>query len=116
MKIKNKETGRVVTLWNNTDGSFPDTIKELAEEWEDYEEPKEGWFIQSNGLVKILQHEAEKAVRRLKAWRRLKDKGFKFVKVDDVERVIHFEIPYRVGYDSCEAEADLDLLFSGEDD
>lgn len=60
---------------------------------------KEGWFIQSNGLVKILQYdygdndyfvnmakeignkfeteeEAKRVVEKLKAWKRLKDKGF----------------------------------------
>lgn len=114
------------------------SLAELNEEWCDApEEPKECWYINEFGTPTKAdfvgretlydkcrknfgnyfetKEEAEKTVERLRAWKRLKDKGFRFVKVDDVERVIHFEIPYRVGYDSCEAEADLDLLFGGEE-
>lgn len=107
-------------------------VKNLSdiEEVKDYEEPKGHWYLNYMGDVlhtefesinpekKIgnyfeTKEEAEKAVEKLKAWKRLKDKGFRFTGVEDVERTIRFEIPFRVGYDSCEAEADLGLLFSG---
>lgn len=72
------------------------SLAELNEEWEDYE-PKEFWYIVQDGDIfsdndtvtkdyaKRLQaignyfesiEEAKKAVEKLKAWKRLKDKGF----------------------------------------
>lgn len=110
------------------------SLAKLNEEWEDApEEPKENWTISGAGYLWTTEHmspdtindlrrignlfetkeEAEQAVKKLKAWKRLKDKGFRFTGVEDVERAIRFEIPFRAGYDSCEAEVDLDLLFSG---
>ena len=76
------------------------TLAELNAEWEDMpeEEPKKYWRITDLGELKSVrldQHhqniekckdignyfssreEAEKAVERLRAWKRLKDKGFK---------------------------------------
>lgn len=74
------------------------SLAELNEEWEDYEEPKEYWYINDIGEVEVIEEdeseetedakqignyfsskeEAEKAVEKLKAWKRLKDDGFKF--------------------------------------
>lgn len=137
MKLQNKKTGKVIELFNNTDGIFPGSLAELNAEWEDMpEEPKNPCFINWFGEVsELLGHisdreieklkeagnyfetkeEAEKAVEKLKAWRRLKDKGFRFAGVEDGERTIRFEIPFRAGYDSCEAEVDLVFLFGGEE-
>lgn len=75
-----------------------DSLAELNEEWEDYNEPKEYWFINASGGVEAIaledddpedtegskeignyfetREEAEKAVEKLKAWKRLKDNGF----------------------------------------
>ena len=75
----------------------------LNAEWEDYKEPKERWYINENGgVLRYIpsdpdgedlsymnyqeqignyfetKEEAEKAVEKIKAWKRLKDKGFKF--------------------------------------
>ena len=73
------------------------SLAELNEEWEDYEE--KGWYITENGEVREnrslgiveeeseyreignyfeTKEEAEKAVEKLKAWKRLKDKGVEF--------------------------------------
>lgn len=136
MRLRNKKTGEIREL---PDGFFcGDNLKKICEEWEDYEEPKERhYYIEPRGQVIKLEfgddvdvlkeelseignyfetkEEAERAVEKLKAWKWLKDKGFRFTGVDDVERAIRFEIPFRTGYDSCEAEADLDLLFGGEE-
>lgn len=78
------------------------SLAELNEEWEDYEEPKTFYNILSNGgviekegatddmreeFIKdakeignyfLSREEAERAVEKLKAWKRLKDKGFRF--------------------------------------
>lgn len=75
----------------------PITLAELNEEWEDYEENKYYWYIDDMGIPSICskhhdktakrkaignyfetREEAEKAEEKLKAWKRLKDKGFRF--------------------------------------
>ena len=77
------------------------SLAELTEEWEDYEEPKEHWCINEFGTPEMAgrynresiydkarkhigndfktEGEAEKAVEKLKAWKRLKECGFEFV-------------------------------------
>ena len=155
MRLRNKKTGEIgeLSVWRREDNGeltgfavlkknekFPTDYNSLAElnaEWEDYEEPKEWWYIDIHGPHKVTNNdeyyqqvkaaskeignyflsreEAEDAVEKLKAWKRLKEKGFRFTGVEDVEGIIHFEIPFRAGYDSCEAEADLDICFGGEE-
>jgi hypothetical protein len=118
------------------DGEFvcPVTLKELNEGWEDYyEEPKEYWYINASGDVSSIcedeenpedtkvcieignyfssREEAEKAVEKLKAWKRLKDKGFEFCGWCE-------DIGFRFtksGAWQTEAQPDLDLLFGGEE-
>lgn len=103
MKLKNRKTGEIVSLEGEL--TFDDKVRllkhynslaELCEEWEDYEEPKEYWFLNSLGeIIRPIdtedwepgddnyhreignyfetKEEAEKAVKRLKAWKRLSD-------------------------------------------
>lgn len=154
MKLKNKKTGEIGYLlagktscnyfvtndeWDRC-GVY-NSLAELNEEWEDYEEPKEYWFINSVGEVirpsdtddweqeDAAHHkqignyfetkeEAELAVRKLKAWRRLKDKGFRFEYYDYSDRDLHNHIQIkaitnREVEDSLLYKEDLDLLFSG---
>lgn len=73
------------------------SLAELNAEWEDAPEPKGYWYIDWNGeagrsdihderteQMKLIgnyfdsREEAEKAVEKFKAWKRLKDKGFRF--------------------------------------
>ena len=130
------------------------SLAELTEEWEDVpeEEPKDNfyWYIDGFGRThfssKILdeiegrpnnwmarklfgnyfetKEEAEKAVEKLKAWKRLKDKGFKFDGLtfsywgrpcieytpgtECIEGVDYLRVDSQV-------EADLDLLFRAEE-
>ena len=113
MKLKNKKTGEIVPASNiavgiGKDGKWFNSLAELNEEWEDYEEPKCYWYVNDlNGkpLQAECSHyaggeeyyeksietrkqignyfetkeEAERAVEQLKAWKRLKDCGAKFV-------------------------------------
>jgi len=117
------------------------SLAELNAEWEDApEEPKDFWYIRCNGAVKqngesslekhhidehkeignyfLSQEEAEKAVEKLKAWKRLEEKGFRFDGHDDRDRgqlgdiVIYAEMP-TFGYDDDSTRDDIDLLFSG---
>lgn len=131
MKLRNKKTGRVVEWFNNTDGIFPNTLAELNEEWEDMPEEPKG--IKSVGTIGSSVHiefeteeEAEKAVERLKAWKRLKDKGFRFecyTRRSDVAMLPEVRAlknliditAYLPSNKIEEMEADLDLLFGGEE-
>lgn len=144
MKLRNKKTKEINILkvdedyFNiyKDDGEFvcPVTLKELNDGWEDYEEPKEYWYIDYEGgilvgetdnspaekmMKSIGNHfntlsEAEKAVEKLKSWKRLKDNGFKF---DEWKRDKEFSGDYIIkasDYHTCD-DKDLDLLFGGEE-
>lgn len=133
MKLKNKKTGEI---FDGDVFSFGDinSLAELNEEWEDYEEPKTFWYMTAWGDVKEYsqdqfavkqkqaignyfetKEEAEKAVEKLKSWKRLKEKGFFF----DGRTPVHdntVKIRARVGvpFLTDELSNDLDLLFGGE--
>ena len=110
------------------------------EEWEDYEELRGYWCItQWGGIVqrrKMIpihgedweaehkaignyfetKEEAEKAVEKLKAWKRLKDKGFDFVGCFEGNTINYEFVERPLDYDEAEeVEHDLDLLFGGEE-
>lgn len=120
------------------------SIKKFMDDWEDYEEPKKYWFIDAYGNIvqnEITKHygdeytdmtyayenqkqignyfeteeESEKAVERLRAWKRLKDKKFKFRKwrTADLGGDKYYFVIQAEADDAD--KADLDLLFSGED-
>lgn len=114
------------------------SLAELNKEWEDAsEEPKEHWYLDSIGkpikkvfgdddFIQTLEaignyfetkEEAEKAVEKLKAWKRLKDKRVKFYgwrrnQTGTYDLLVRWEdrIPR-----SYEVKKDLDLLFGGEE-
>ena len=152
MKLRNKKTGEITEAndWNII--SEYKTLADLTEEWEDYEEPKDFWFIDDftimcggeceyasselatftkKGIEKLreignhfeIAEEAERAVEKLKAWKRLKDKGFRFTgwATNEGIRCIDFEVPDTFFSEdkhsriSDETMADLDLLFGGEE-
>ena len=118
------------------------SIRELTEEWEDYEEPKKYYFIRDDGsgvgyspignstVAKRreeignyfeTQEEAEKGVEKLKAWKRLKDKGFRFSgwTIDDGLRIsicTNIDEDDIYDEDNRRIKPDLDLLFGGEDE
>ena len=141
MKLRNKKTEEIVEITmpiTNGDGwnIKANSLAELCEEWEDYEEPKGYWYINRLGDVcwstyvgeeanirKLIgnyfktKEEAEKAVEKLKAWKRLKDNGFKFVdcscEEDCWKDVIgNWKLTISAEIDELDHD-DLDLLFSG---
>lgn len=89
IKCENGGELRTFNLKTNTDS--PITLAELNEEWEDYEEPDFVYYIDWKGNVQVATYynewekeksignyfetkeEAELAVRKLKAWKLLKD-------------------------------------------
>ena len=136
MKLKNKKTGEIREIREIlVDGMFK--VSSLAElkDWEDYEEPKTAWYIDPQGDIREWRNaecddwskekaignyfetkeEAEKAVEKLKAWKRLKDKGLRF---DGWKCTgsISFTFDNYCGYGQpISASDDLDLLFGGEE-
>lgn len=120
-----------------------DSLAELNKEWEDApEEPKEYWYIdpmvcgvyftkikndedlcefnKQIGNYFETKEEAEKAVEKLKAWKRLKGEivGWSFsydldlngCGFNDEDIVVGIKLPRNA------SKKDLDLLFSGEDE
>ena len=106
------------------------SLDQLNEEWEDYEEPKLIYYINYNGDVHSessgydwkyekaignyfeTREEAKKAVEKLKAWKRLKDNGFKFEGWKRDEKYCGDYTINATDQTSCDDE-DLDLLFGG---
>ena len=119
------------------------SLAKLNEEWEDYEEPEEDfWYIDSDcetyGVSRAFnqndsddvlfnksignyfetKEEAEKAVEKLKALKRLKDRGFRFVGWQDSVSDNNPDMAlFKLYEDGWETETcdDLDLLFGGEE-
>ena len=142
MKLRSKKTGEIkdfalVVANGNVDDI---TLTELNENWEDYEEPKESYYIDCDGKIYEpvrlnesdldnmasigncfeTKEEVDKAVEKLKAWKRLKDAGFKFKGYEGMwcgtddgvcggEGKIDFAIPENF------VPKDLNLLFGGEE-
>lgn len=119
--------GGVVTM-------YYESLQELYDNWEDApKEPKEYWAIEiySRGAYDFMDYndsvdtfnksignyfetkeEAEKALEKLRAWRRLQEKGFKFEAYKPYGAGITFTIAHmdELAEDS---KKDLDLLFGG---
>ena len=114
------------------------SLAELNAEWEDApEEPKEYWFIDEEGDISSFDYvgnaydkkmqaignffeteeQAKKAVEKLEAFKRLKDKGFRFKGWDWEDDPSKIEIKFRCPDESClslfDIQDDLDLLFLG---
>ena len=134
MKLRNKETGEIWDIRKVLLNDYPsyDSLEHINEDFEDYEEPKEIYFISNNGQIHEedghdryrearkeignyfeTEEEAKKAVKKLKAWKRLKDKGFRFNCWYGGSKDMSFSIPQEI-IDRTTAK-DLDLLFGGEE-
>ena len=137
MKLKNKKTGEIKdwsfamlqNVMQSTERKHYGSLAELNAEWEDYEEPKEYWYMDYAGFIhsaarsgngwevqkKIgncfeTKEEAEAAVEKLRAWKRLKDGGFVFCGKGDCLDTIKFDYG-EAGYNN----QDFNLLFGGEE-
>ena len=140
MKLRNKKTGKLVDInlsINMLDEDYITeygSLEEFNEDWEDYEEPKEYWCIDWTGGVNHItllddstdnyekakkqignyfetREEADRAVEKLKAWKRLKDKGFRLDAV--VDSFFCLDI-YMKGKPYEEIKEDLKIVFGGE--
>ena len=143
MKLRNKKTGEIIEKYPdrfviNSGEQIRqyDSLAELNEDWEDYEEPIQAYYIDYQGDIHVAsakdnnwsleriignyfetKEEAEEAVEKLKAWKRLKDRDFKFL---DYTALGLGEIKFEHNVmdeieDVEQLEKDLDLLFGGEE-
>ena len=126
MKLKNKETGEVVEIImpiKNGDGwnIAANSLAELNKEWEDYEEPKNDGLdniitLVESYSIKDRERYPEEIAEKLKAWKRLKDKGFRFKNwtrnhTGTIDIFCSWE---SFPHNHC-TNKDLDLLFGGEE-
>ena len=136
MKLRNKKTGEIVEYdekWERLDGYKP------SEYWcinwtgginhiivlDETDENEYKKLKREIGNVFDSEKEAEKVVEKLKAWKRLRDKGFKFVGVAVISDMIQFKAdepfehvafdPYIGSEEQKEYYNDLMLLFGGEE-
>lgn len=148
MKLKNKKTGEIievksVDLYEGYGIKLSaESLAELNSEWEDYEEPKGNWTIdpinedciddgryttpdeleryEELGLKFNTREEAELAVRKLKAWQRLKDLDTEILgwEIRDMPtggdwQTVNVKLNIKARKEPMEL---LDLLFSGGED
>lgn len=146
MRLKNKKTGQIIEKFpdrfviNSGEQIIQyNSLAELNAEWIDApEEPKRFYWLDYNGDIYNTEigtmdrseikeignyfetrEEAELALRKLKAWKRLKDKGFRFDNWDldadgeDVNVLLRSD-KYK-GNQVYVLEKDLDILFGGEE-
>ena len=124
----------------NLGDAWYSSIKDFVADWEDApEEPKEYWFIGYDAQVECIsendsdgieldksignyfktEEEAEKAVERLRAWKRLKDKGLRFDGYDVAHKSngnLAGQIFYDAGdYSIEDIDKEMALLFGGEE-
>lgn len=155
MKLRNKQTGEIVEnayireshdFYNKRtiavfvrDGNHPpervstgyETLAELNDEWEDYEETKEYWYLTGRGNVCCIEDidndfdrahkeignyfdsekEAKRAVEKLKAMAKLNEFGFRFIDWElDMKTVADGKIWFDVGINTeWDAERLLEL-------
>lgn len=126
----------IVNNINDQDEWFTySSLAELNDEWEDYEEPKgKHWYMTSWGEVwqygddplheewRIIlgndfetKEEAEKAVQKLRAWKRLKDKGFRFSDFVYTELCDYARVNIKATMINDNINDDLNLLFGDEE-
>ena len=135
MKLRNKKTGEIVVFGEGIVDLQEIGCKNVAEMieqgWEDYEEPKTFWFIDEEGIIRNTndenwpeesvgaakslgnyfetKEEAKKAVEKLKAWKRLEDKGFHWLWVNSTPDGNSVDFYIR-DWDK-EATRDLEFIF-----
>ena len=71
----------------------------------------------STGLISLSKEENEIKRDKLKAWKRLKDKGFRFNRwtIPEEPKTPHIKLVIEAEMDVPDSPYDLDLLFGGEE-
>ena len=132
--VPDKEYHFTVVTEDPADVMIYKKLADLYADWEDYEEPKEyyaidlqvdiirwarhSWDEKTTNKIKEIgnyfetKEEADLAVEKLKAWKRLKDKGFRF------DNFVRDAIYFNLDGEQIQNKSilkDLDLLFGGEE-
>lgn len=148
MKLRNKKTGQLGNFIINKDhfecvdlDYVPEyrSVAELSSEWVDAPEEPKGiqciYYVNHFDAARLdgvivgfsSKEEAKKAVKKLKAWKRLKDKGFRFIEWElDMKTIADGKIWFDIGLNTQwdaeqllerepEVKKSLDLLFGGEE-
>lgn len=139
MKLLNKKTGEIKefqeVLHEATKYHDYESLAKLNEEWEDYKESRMFYVVGCRGEVGSrfrtgeeyekkfkeisnyfeTKEEVEQAVEKLKAWKRLKDKGFRFNYWKCTGSISFTFDNYCGDGQPMSASDDLDLLFGGEE-
>ena len=134
--ISSRNNNIICSLQGTTIHHEYNSLSEFVNDWEECEEPKEYWYISDFGYVFnheinnksvkstieemksignyfLSREEAELVVRKLKAWKRLKDKGFRFTGWNGT--MTGKGIEYKAGKYYEKWVDDIDLLFGGEE-
>lgn len=134
MKVVSRDTNKIANLI--VDGAYKfvskfvveddegnriaeyDSLKALYSKWVDYEESKKDCIADLlewiSDVGPILHNSgADDAVKKLEAYERLKDKGFRFVKVS--QGIFGGEIRYKINEESEEVIGLLSFLFGGKE-
>lgn len=139
MKLRNKKTGEIKELKDimsaMIDNHVVPTLVAIENEWEDVpEEPKEYWYLSGRGEVRCIEddgvkfdkdhkaignyfespEEAELAVRKLKALKRLKDEGMSIYSFKKEKTGIDLDF-YTLTILAPRDKDSLDILFGGEE-
>lgn len=132
MKLRNKKTGEIIVCDGITESLDYPNHYVLKNGWEDYEEPKIVYIVDTHGIIEDwtdfgecnwedekeignyfeTREEAERAVEKLKAWKRLKDAGLNIYSHAQNGYTIQIEASLDHLYDA--SLKDLDLLFGGK--
>lgn len=129
MKLRNKNTGEIIEViivdhgdeWEVRNAYADENIQiynslaELNAEWEDVP-TEEVWYLGERiGNYSMPKKEARKATEKILAWKRLKNKGFRFVGRSIKDLTITYSFDNYDEPDISQMDKDLDLLFGGEE-
>lgn len=150
-QLRNNKTGKIGYLYANKNENYNvldendkvlacyETLKDVAEKWEDYKE--DYYFIDSiscsaewacgrskeitNARKEVGNYfetieECRKAIEKLKAWKRLRDKGFKFEGLTLSGwgcSCVEYKVDGGISDSNSDMQVreDLDLIFGGEE-
>lgn len=133
-KLRNKKTGEIreaearedgIYMYDETTGQwYKYELPLLAEYWEYYKESKDDAMRVIDSFIQYVEEaddsfccdeSMQKFIEKLKAWERLKDKGFRFTDVEAGCRKIDFKMDASYYFVPECVQDDLDLLFGGEE-
>lgn len=122
-------SGKIMMVYINSDGKrirkYYDSFEDFSGEWEDYEPKGSALDLMILTLTNFIENEPDEdkvdlddckqLLEKLKAWQRLKDKGFRFTGFSGGRAIIEFTFDDYYTGEPSSAFDDLDLLFGGKE-